>query len=207
MPADSQSSHPDTHVMTVTGPIAADTLGVVLPHEHLFIDLRNQFTEPEDPDKARISREPVCMSNLGYLRTNPYAIEDNLLLDDVDIAVDEVQAFEQCGGRTMVDCTSVGIHRDAKKLREVAERTGLHIIAGCGYYTHDTHPTELDDWDEGEIADQMLSDLLEGIDGTDIRAGLYGEIGTSDTIRPGERKTLLAVARGVHRRLGDDPSA
>ena len=36
-------------VMTVTGGVARDALGVVLPHEHLFIDLRNQFTEFDDP--------------------------------------------------------------------------------------------------------------------------------------------------------------
>ena len=32
-------------VMTVLGPISSDSLGITLSHEHLFIGLRNQFTE------------------------------------------------------------------------------------------------------------------------------------------------------------------
>ena len=65
-----------------------DALGVVLPHEHLFIDLRNQFTEPEDPHKREISQEPPCMPNFGYVRNNPYAVRGNLVIEDVDTAVD-----------------------------------------------------------------------------------------------------------------------
>ena len=30
-------------VMTVTGPVAADDLGVTLPHEHVFIDLTREY--------------------------------------------------------------------------------------------------------------------------------------------------------------------
>ncbi len=182
-------------VMTVTGEVASGALGVILPHEHLLIDLRNQFTEPTDPRKLEISRQPLCMHNLGYVRSNPYAIRDNLLIDDVDTVTQEVNDYAEHGGRTIVDCTSIGIQRNPVGLRELAKRTGVNIIAGCGYYTYDTHPAQMDAWDEGEIADQMLRDMLVGMDGTDIRAGIYGEIGTSDPIRPNERKALLAVAR------------
>jgi hypothetical protein len=38
-------------VMTVCGPVSADSLGIILSHEHLFIDLRNQFSEFGDPKK------------------------------------------------------------------------------------------------------------------------------------------------------------
>ncbi len=30
-------------VMTVTGPVAADDLGVTLPHEHVFLDLTREY--------------------------------------------------------------------------------------------------------------------------------------------------------------------
>ena len=51
-----------------------------------------------DPAKREISQQPVCMKHLGLLRTNPYAIKDNLLLDDVATAVDEVNEFKQRRG-------------------------------------------------------------------------------------------------------------
>lgn len=182
-------------LMTVTGPVKHDCLGIILPHEHLFIDLRNQFSEFADEEKRRISQQPLCMRNLGAVRVNPYAIRDNLLLDDLDTAATEVEAFQSLGGRTIVDCTSVGIARDARALRALAERTGLNIVAGCGYYTYDTHPSDFDTWSLERIADEMLRDVLEGIDDTGVRAGIYGEIGTSDPIRPNEIKALLATAR------------
>ncbi len=181
-------------VMTVTGDVASEALGVVLPHEHMFIDLRNQFTEFKNPEKQTISQQPLCMGNLGAVRMNPYAIKDNLLLDDVDIAVQEAEHFKRHGGHTIVDCTSIGIHRNPIKLRELAQRSGLNIVAGCGYYTHDTHPDAMDEWSAEQIADHMLCDMLEGIDGTGVRAGIYGEIGTSDPIRPNEEKCLQATA-------------
>lgn len=186
-------------VMTVTGPVPADQLGIVLPHEHLFIDLRNQFREPASEVQRRLALEPVCMRFLGLLRNNPYALLDNLVLDDVPTAVQEAEAFKEVGGRTIVDCTSIGIGRDAMKLREVALRTSLNIVAGSGHYTYDTHPAGMDDSSSEEIADAMLRDLLVGIDGTDIRAGIYGEIGTSSPIQSNECKCLRATALAFRR--------
>ena len=65
-------------IMTVLGPVEADSIGITLPHEHIFIDIRNQFTEFSDPEKARLSREEVSAENVEALRRNPYAIKDNL---------------------------------------------------------------------------------------------------------------------------------
>jgi len=40
--------------MTVCGEKKIEDLGVVLPHEHLFIDISNQFTEPVTPFGKKI---------------------------------------------------------------------------------------------------------------------------------------------------------
>jgi phosphotriesterase-related protein len=45
-----------------------------------------------------------------------------------------------------------------------------------------------------EIRDEILTDLMVGMDGTRIKAGVIGEIGTTAEILPGEHKTLLAAA-------------
>lgn len=181
-------------IMTVTGPISADELGITLVHEHLFIDLRNQFSELKDPEAMRMSYEKVHMDNLGVLRRNPYAIRDNLVLDDVDIAVKEVSKFKCQGGNAIVDCTSIGIQRQPLNLQQVSLRAELHIIAGCGYYTYDTYPPEMDSWSVEKIADDIVRDITVGIDGTDIKAGVIGEIGTSEIIHANEWKVLMASA-------------
>jgi phosphotriesterase-related protein len=179
-----------SQVMTVTGPLNADKMGVTLAHEHLFIDLCNQYKQTE---KISSGSEPLAEEHLEKLRINPYIVKDNLILDNVDVCVDEVERFRSSGGKTIVDCTSIGINRSPLKLREVAERTGVNIIAGSGYYTYDTHPTELDDLSAEEIAERMLSDFLVGIDGTGIKAGVIGEIGTSNPVHPNEKKNLAAA--------------
>jgi len=187
--------------MTVTGPIDAAALGVTLPHEHLFLDLRNQFTEPDDPVMKQRSREPLSLKNVDVVRANPYAIRDNLLLDEFELAVEEVMYFKAAGGQSIVECTSIGIHREPAKLRALAERTGLNIVAGCGHYTQDTHPAEMQTWTPGEIAEQIIGDMTVGIDGTDVKAGVIGEIGTSFPLHPNEQKALEAAAL-AHKQTG-----
>ena len=181
-------------VMTVCGPMPGNALGVISPHEHIFIDIRNQFSEFTAATRRAISEQPVQMSNLDALSRNPYAVKDNLVLADLAVAEDEVLRFKRAGGDTIVDATSIGIGRDPEALRSVARDTGLNIVAGCGYYTGDTHPRDMDSWTVEQIKQEMLTDIRTGIDGTRIRAGVIGEIGASVEITPNERKALIAAA-------------
>lgn len=183
-----------TFVQTVTGPVAAETCGVTLSHEHIFLDLRNQYTAPATAEQRVRGETPVSRAQADLLRRNPYALRDNLLLDDPDLMADELAAFKAAGGQTVVDCTSIGIRRDPLRLREISIRTGLHVVAGCGYYTRDTHPPHVAQATAETLAREMLVDLEEGIDGTGIRAGIIGEIGAGDPVHPQERKCLEAAA-------------
>jgi phosphotriesterase-related protein len=181
-------------VTTVLGEMAAADLGVTLAHEHVLIDLRNQFVEFEDPEKRRISMQPLSLANFGAVRRSPYAVKDNLVLDDVEVAVEELMNFRRRGGDSLVDCTSRGINRQPAILRAVSERTGLNILVGCGYYTHDTHPLDMGDRRPEEIAAEMIGELTDQIDDSGVRAGVIGEIGTSSPIHPNEIKSLQAAA-------------
>jgi phosphotriesterase-related protein len=167
---------------------------VVTAHEHVFIDIRNQFSEFTAATRRAIAEQPVQLTNLDALSRNPYAVKDNLTLNDVAVAEDEVMRFKRAGGDTIVDATSVGIGRDPEALRSIARATGLNIIAGCGYYTGDTHPKDMDIRTVEQIKQEMLTDIRQGIDGTRIRAGVIGEIGTSVEILPNEKKALIAAA-------------
>ena len=181
-------------VTTVIGSVTREELGIILPHEHIFINLLNQFKEPSDPQKQKLSREPISLANYGFLRRNPYAIRENAIMDDLDLAVEELGYFKARGGRTVVDCTSIGINRSPELLRNVAQRTGLNIVAGCGYYTQDTHPADMPQRSAEDLAEEMTRDLTEGIGQTGVRAGVIGEIGTSFPIHPDELKNLRAAA-------------
>jgi len=181
-------------VITVQGEIEADQLGIVSPHEHILLDLRNQFREFPDVSRKVLSEQQVGIGNLDILRRNPLAIRDNLVLDDWRLAEEEVSRFHRAGGDTIVDVTNIGLGRDVVALRSISRAVGINIIAGCGYYYHDTHPQDMDERTVADIRQEMLADIQIGIDGTGIRAGVIGELGISEEIHPNEEKVLIAAA-------------
>lgn len=181
-------------VMTVRGPIPAGDLGVTLMHEHFIANSLCFWTEPSDAEERALVEHKVSIENLGLLRRNPLFMRDNLVLDDEDLAVREALRFKAAGGRTIVETSSVGLGRDAAALRRIATATDLHIVAGCGFYVSITHPAWLATATIEELADHMVCDLTQGIDGTDIRAGIIGEIGTSLAVTPQEERVLRAAA-------------
>ena len=180
-------------IMTLNGPIDRNEAGIIAPHEHVFIDITNQAPAQYAISKRRLSRDTVNITNLDRLSRNPYFVLDNLRLDEEDVAVEELFHFRAAGGTTMVDATPVSIGRDPEALNRVGIKSGVKLVTGCGFYTGDTHPAYLKEQSVNEIAEIMLRDIQEGIDGTRFRAGVIGEIGTSAEILPGEKKVLAAA--------------
>ncbi len=182
-------------VMTVLGPVDVADLGVTLPHEHLMLDLTCLWTAPSDPARLPLVDAPVEIAARGLLACGPYHSLDNLRLDNVDHVTDEIARFAALGGRTVVDLSTRSIGPYPRELAEIARRTGLHIVAGTGFYVRRAHP----EWVAGATLDAltelMIRELREGFDGTAIRAGIIGEIGTRTPIDPEEEKVLRAAAR------------
>lgn len=181
-------------VMTVTGKVHANSLGIVLPHEHAFIELRGLVPEPQAISARVLAREKVSLRNLGKLFRNPYAVLDNAVLDDEAIMEWEILQFKKAGGTTFVDLTLRDIGRDPELLVRLARALNIKVVAGCGYYIKASHPPDMDGKTVELIADEILHEIRYGIDGTTIKAGVIGEIGTSEIIYPNEKKTLIAAA-------------
>ncbi|WP_339210707.1 phosphotriesterase-related protein [Aeribacillus sp. FSL K6-8210] len=181
-------------VQTVQGKVDSKDLGITLMHEHLYIDRSHLWEDPNGPTK-QFADQPVSMGILGKLRLNPYSNKDNGLMIDEEVAVKEALEFYYAGGKTIVDVTPVGIGRDPRALYRLSRRTGLNIIMGCGYYLENSMPSYVKDWSIEEIENDILSDLEVGIDGTDIKAGIIGEIGISPDMTELEVRVLRAAAR------------
>lgn len=180
-------------IQTVKGVIAKETLGVTTPHEHALIDIRNQY--PGEPAPGTLGWDGlVSKEHYDLLMSDPYALRDNLVLEDEALAIAEVGAFAKAGGQAFVDVTPYGIGRNPQFLKRLSDETGLHVVAACGYYTGDAHPAAVADLSVEALADTMIRELTEGIDGTNIKAGIIGEIGTSFTLSDGEIKVLHASA-------------
>ena len=182
-------------VMTVTGPVPADRLGVTLIHEHLLFDGDWHHKPLVDPAQRAIGENGLRIETLGWARKYGYEHLDNSHRLDVDEAAREAAYFRDAGGGTVVDQTPIGLGRDPRALLAIARQTGLNVVMGCGYYVHARHPPELDERSGEDIEAQLLHELTVEVDGSGIRAGIIGEIGTSATVTPREEKVLRAAAR------------
>ncbi len=160
-----------TALQTVDGPVSADALGVVMPHEHTFIDLLREY-------------------------------RNDGLINDPELVRDELIRYREAGGRTIVDCTTRGLHPEPLLNRRVARESGVNVIMGTGFYRR---PYLDEDWFAGtsadEVAELLIGDIQTGFDGTDVRAGVIGEIGCERDISPAEEKSFRGSAR-AHQATG-----
>jgi phosphotriesterase-related protein len=186
-------------VMTVRGPIAAADLGVTLMHEHILNDCRCWWNKPAEPDRAHLGSTPVSIGILGELRMDPFVNLHNCTLDDEELAIAELKPVAALGGRTVVDPTCRGIGRDPLALQRISRATGLNIVMGGGYYLESSHPAEVSGMSAGDIADRIVREALEGVDGTGVRIGLIGEIGVSSDFTAEEQKSLRGAAAAQRR--------
>ncbi len=178
-------------INTVLGQISRDQLGVTSSHEHIFIDMRNCVDVTGNEPPCFTKKMDVTLREKIF--DDPYAVLDNALLDEVDKAVFEIDYFKAHGGQTIIDCTPDEIGRDVNKLKEVSSRTGVNIVLGCGHYYHKAHFPTVKTATVKDLADEMRKDILVGIQGSSVKAGIIGEIGTSAVMSPDEKKVLKAA--------------
>jgi phosphotriesterase-related protein len=181
-------------VQTVLGLREADSLGITLPHEHLLTDLSTYFVEPAEASQRKRAYESVNIENLGWIKTHRMNNIDDLRLTDEEVAIEEAMFYKKAGGDTIVEVSSKGLCRDPEGLARISRATGLNIVMGSGYYVGASHPPELADKSEGEIAEEITQDILVGVGETGIRAGIIGEIGCTIPLLEGEKKVLRASA-------------
>ena len=153
-------------IRTVQGLIKAKNLGRTLMHEHILCD---------------------------FYRTSG---KGDQILNDEDLAVDELDYLKQAGGAAVVECTTLDLNRQPEGLQRISERTGLHIIMSTGWYRQPFYPETIDRASTQRIADQFVQELTNGVSGSSIQAGIIGEIGIDlDYATAQEERVLRAAAR------------
>ena len=66
-----------------------------------------------------------------------YSHDDNLVFNDAEsesAVVESVEMFRRHGGGAIVENSTFGLNRKTSFLKEVSLKTGVHVIAGTGYY-------------------------------------------------------------------------
>uniref|UniRef100_A0A023GF05 Putative phosphotriesterase-related protein n=1 Tax=Amblyomma triste TaxID=251400 RepID=A0A023GF05_AMBTT len=185
--------------LTVLGPVEPSQLGAVLTHEHLSDTLDERVFVSGAPElhHADMSNCPLTMDNLWWIRQFPYSHPENLRFHgaDVEAAVEQEMRFLRAnGGGAVVDNTCRGMGRNMALMRRVAKDTGLHVIAGTGYYVSANYSqSELSKSIE-ELEREFVQDITEGADETDSRCGVLGELGCSWPLQDFEKRVLRAAA-------------
>lgn len=153
-------------VQTVRGRVPAADLGFVLPHEHTGIHL---WQIPNRWDYWELTA-------------------------DDGLVPAELALFGAAGGGTLVDLTLPGVGRDPARLRRYSEASGLHVVMGTGWYREAYYPAEarIDRRSVDDLADQLVTEIEAGVEGSGIRPGIIGEIGT-------DKPWLSALEERVHR--------
>lgn len=163
-------------VVTVRGPVAPGELGVTLSHDHLIVDAFSLFGEA----------------------SGSYA----WILDDVEVATREAQAFRAAGGGTICEPTNEGIGRNPVALREISEASGVHVVMGAGWYRERAYPAYVAEEMPDQLAERLVRELTIGVGESGVRAGFVGEIGTERrAISPAQERVFRAAGR-AHRRTG-----
>ena len=187
------------HVVTVTGEVAAETLGPVMAHEHIFVDA-SRFYDPANLHDPALGELPFEARFGGLARWEGHLFKDNLQFHpdrDFELMREEVADFVTAAGPggCLVDLTTVGLDPAYERVVELARATGVQVVAGAGIYVHAMHPAWVCDASTDELTTWLMSEVTEGMGGTGVRPGILGEIGTSEQLEPCEERVLRASAR------------
>ena len=153
---------------TTLGPKHADELGVILPHEHLFVDL-------------------------GPIDAASYLHAD--VAEAIAVMAPEVEKIKAQGVTALVECTPVGVGRRADIDLAISQATNFPVVLPTGIYREPWVPQWARDADEGAIVAWLVSELTEGIDATGIPAAWIKVSAGDEGLTEIERKILRAAAR------------
>lgn len=179
-------------VQTVTGLCDPAALGPTLMHEHLFIDL-NPPAFRGDVLPEGVTDEAVDLCNCFRARYGQGHYTDNYRIEDFAVVRAEVEEMARAGGGAIVDLTVGGLGPRPLLLRQMAEETGVQIVMGAGHYVEEYQLAETATMSVAELTGQMTGQLLDGAWGTDVKAGIIGEIGCQSPWTDREKKVMEAA--------------
>ena len=180
---------------TVLGQIPINQLGITLMHEHLLLDLECYFDEPDTASEKKFIDAPLEFNLLGKYGARWSYNREGLHLHDIELAINEAKEFKFAGGSTIVDTTNIGIGRDPSGLAKIARSTGLNIIMGSGYYVPMSHPPDINEKTADQITDEIVKDITIGVNDTNIKSGIIGEIGNFFPMDSVQKTILIGAAQ------------
>lgn len=159
-----------SRLVTTLGPKNADELGLILPHEHIFVDLRTWdqpgYGEAETADVLRLMQPQI------------------------------VQA-QAVGVTALVECSTGGVGLRADIDKAVSEATQLPVIVPTGFYREPWLPPWAHEADLAQLQAHMTAELQSQIGDTGVTAGWVKVSAGDEGITASETKVLQAAAKAA----------
>lgn len=152
-------------INAVLGPLKTNKLGVVLMHEHLV------------------------ESAAGI----PQIYPEFLGQDCKERVIKDLISAKRGGIDTIVDATTIDLGRDVKILADVSKQSRVNIIACTGWFL--SVPPLLGTFSADQFAKIFTREIQDGIEGTNIKAGILKSAADFEGVTPIGEIILRAVAR------------
>ena len=155
------------HLITTLGPKQAGEVGMILPHEHVFVDIRT-WDQP------------------GYAQGEA--------ADVIRLMAPEIEKAKALGITAMVECSTVGVGRRADILKAVSLATGLPLLVPTGVYREPWILPWIHAASEDALQAWMTGELTGEIEGTGVQAAWIKLSAGDDGMTATETKVLRAAA-------------
>ncbi len=157
-------------VNTVLGPLHPAEIGVCSLHEHLlWSDPGWEFS----PQAHEVFDAP--------------RVFEKVYNDLVD--------FKRAGGRTIVDCSGIGLGRDPELYASWSRYSGVNVVCCTGFWAKDKILPYFAERDLDYMTELMTHELTVGMGTSSIRAGAIKVGNSRDGTWPLEEQTYRAAAR------------
>ena len=163
-------------IVTVTGAILPDKMGVSLIHEHVMSTFGEEKKLNPDYDTEKL-----------FAQVLPY-----------------LKKIRGLGCRTIVECTAAYFGRDPKILQKLSQQSGLYIITNTGYYgaANDRYVPDHAYKENAEtIAQHWIREWEQGIGDTGIRPGFIKTGVDQGALSETDAKLVRAAAK-THLKTG-----
>lgn len=157
-------------LVTSLGNLTMEQAGIILPHEHVFVDLRTSDQE-------------------GYAQAET--------ADVVKLMGPYLSAARNSGIGVIVDCAPVGVGRRADILKAVSMAEEYPLIIPTGVYREPWLPIWVKEADEKHLEEWMLAEITDGIGETKVQAGFVKVSAGDDGITENEAKVLRAASKSA----------
>lgn len=157
-------------IVTTLGNLTMEQTGIILPHEHVFVDLRTSEQE-------------------GYAQAETQ--------DVINLMGPYLREARKSGIGVIVDCGPVGVGRRADILEAVSLAEAYPLIVPTGVYREPWLPEWVREADEKDLEEWMTGELTTNIEGSNVQAGFIKLSAGDDGVSSNEAKVLRAAARSA----------